>query len=254
MLDNNYQKSIKIFTFTDRINSPFLEMWIRYYMKIQNSSLSILCKTEVNSSIINKYSNVEFINVNSYYNSSNINSFIAPTKLFADYQSQFLKSYDRVIYTDLDEFIVHPDINSILQLDFNPCLVTQGIEIVQSIENEGSFDFTKPITSQRHNMIYSKWYDKPLILSNYVDWVDGKHNHGEFSSYIDGLYLIHLGKFIQQWASENTKLYTNSPINWDNYLRTNPLAYQRDLNNLIDSEHPMVLIPPHIKVLIDTIL
>lgn len=257
MLNNNL-KSVKIFTYTDRINSPFLEMWVKYYTKIQNSSLSILCKNTIDPLIISKYNNVEFINVSNYYNSSNIKSFVAPTQLFADYQELFLKNYDRVIYADLDEFIVHPDINSIIQSDFYPCLVTQGIEIVQTIENEDSFDFTKSITSQRHNMIYSKWYDKPLILSDYINWTDGKHNHGNFSTYVNNLYLIHLGKFcislMQQWAKENTKLYTNYPINWDEYLRTDPLIYQRVLNNPIDSDHPMIPIPSHIKTLIDTIL
>lgn len=257
MLNGNL-KSVKIFTYVDRINSPFLEMWINYYVKIKNSNLSVLYKNSIDPLIVSKYDNVEFINISHYYDSSNINNFIAPTKLFADYQTLFLENYDRVIYTDLDEFIIHPDINSLLQSDFNPCLVTTGVEIVQEIGIDISFDFTKSIISQRHNMIYSKWYNKPLILSNYVEWVNGKHNHDSHSTYVDGLYLIHLGKIcinlLQQWAIENIEMYTNNPINWDSFLKTDPNHYKTIYNNKNSVEYPMISIPSHIKTLIAHIL
>tara|TARA_R110000868_G_scaffold381768_1_gene648180 strand:+ start:473 stop:1234 length:762 start_codon:yes stop_codon:yes gene_type:complete len=252
------KKTVKVFTFIDRDTSPFLETWINYYSKLQNSSLAILHKNKLTPIIEANYPNVHFIDVSDYYNNISSTSYIPPNKIFTEYQAKFLLSYDRVIYTDLDEFIVHEDLNSVIQSDFDPCLVTTGVEIVQTIGKEDGFDFNKSIISQRSNMIYSIWYDKPLIVSNRVDWAAGKHNHGVFSTYVDGLYLVHLGKICnelsQLWAKENIQLYADKSIDWNAFLRTDPEEYKRALNNNLDPEYAMIQIPEKLKTLIRNIL
>jgi hypothetical protein len=249
---------VKIFTFIDRDNSPFLKIWINYYSKLKNSSLTILYRNKLKLTTKQSYPDVHFVDINNYYDTVSTTSYIPPNNIFTEYQAKFLLDYDRVIFTDLDEFIVHEDLNSIIQSKFDPCLVTTGVEIVQTIGKEDRFDFNKPIMSQRSNMIYSPWYDKPVILSNRVDWRQGKHNHGVFSTYVDGLYLIHLGKICnelsQLWAKENIELYTNKPIDWNAFLRTDPEEYKRTLNNTSDPEYPMVQIPEKLKALIRNIL
>jgi len=252
------KKSIKIFTFIDRDDSQFLDLWVKYYSKLKNSNLTILYKSSINSLILNKYPSINFINVNQYYTNNSNTSFIPPNNIFTEYQAKFLEDYDVVIYTDLDEFIVHQNLDLLLQSTFSPCLVTTGVEIVQEIGVDPTFNFTKPITSQRYNMIYSEWYNKPLIVNNIVNWIPGKHNHNQYSTYVDGLYLIHLGKIcidlLQRWANDNIRMYTNEPINWNNFLKTNPDHYKNIYNNKTSPEYPMVPIPEHIKLLINTIL
>jgi hypothetical protein len=252
------KKTVKVFTFIDRENSPFLETWVKYYSKLQNSSLAILHKNKLTPTIEDSYPNIHFIDVSNYFSKTSSTSYVPPNIIFTEYQAKFLLKYDRVIFTDLDEFIVHEDLNSIIQSEFDPCIVTTGVEIVQTIGKEDRFNFNKSITSQRSNMIYSTWYDKPIILSNRVDRCPGKHNHGMFSTYVDGLYLVHLGKICnklsQTWAKENIELYTNKPIDWNAFLRTDPEEYRQAFNSPSDPEYPMFQIPEKLKALIHNIL
>jgi len=251
-------KSIKIFTYIDRDDSIFLELWIKYYNKINNGNLTILYRNTINPELFIKYNYIEFIDINNYISNRIKNQYIIPPQIFTEYQQKFLLDYDVVIYSDLDEFIVHNDINKIVHSDFDTCLVTKGVELVQNLKTEFPFDFNKSINSQRNYMIYSKWYDKPLIINNKINWEGGKHNHGGYSNFIEGLYLIHLGKFCitqaKRWVENNKKIYPECPIDWGNYFRINPELYSKDLNDESHHEHPMILIPTEIKQLINNIL
>lgn len=243
-------KSILVFTYTDRENSPFLPLWISHYSKIINSKLVILYRS-VKPNIANDQLNkVELVDVNYFFNKNNNTEWIPPNDLFISYQHKFLLAYDVVIYSDNDEFIVHNNINELLNKDFDQCLVTTGIEIVQNLQCEGTFNFQKKINNQRNFMVKSVWYNKPLIINKKIDWVAGKHNFNKYDNYVDNLYLIHLGKIcldLTKRLIEETKILY--PLN--NFKPNIESYYKNNFNNPNHKDQPMVGIPKKIKDLIN---
>jgi len=246
-------KSILIFTYTDRENTPFLPLWISHYSKIINSKLVILYRNVKPNIGKDQSHKVELINVNHFFNEKNKAKFVPSNDLFISYQHEFLLVYDVVIYSDNDEFIVHNNINELLNKDFDQCLVTTGIEIVQNLHCEKTFNFQKKINDQRKFMVKSAWYNKPLIVNKKINWVAGKHNFNKYDKYVDGLYLIHLGKMcldLTKKLIEETKiLYPIHKFNPDFDSH-----YKNNFNNPNHKDQPMIEIPIVIKTLIDKIL
>lgn len=245
-------KSILIFTYSDRENSPFLWTWISYYSKIKNSKLSILYRN-LKPNIPKEYLNdIELIDVNHLFNEKN-EGYVPPNNLFMKYQDIFLELYDVVIYSDMDEFIVHENLDNILQSEFNQCLVTKGIEIVDYIPNDKPFIFNKKINKQRNFMVESSWYDKPLIVNKLTNWSDGKHNNNVYNNYIDGLYLIHLGKVCldtsKKLLNESKNLYPNH-----NFIKDFESYYIENFNNPNHKQQPMIPISEKVNLLLNNIL
>jgi hypothetical protein len=154
----------------------------------------------------------------------------------------------------IEEFIVHDNLDDIVRSDYNPCLVTTGIEIVEKYPTDLKFDFTKNINEQRNYMVKSSWYDKPLILNSPINWLPGKHNHNTFSNYVEGLYLVHLGRVCLDTyvkLHEDTRnIYFSST-----YLETfNKEWYLKHFNDHNHSDQPMMEIPHDIKKLINKII
>jgi hypothetical protein len=246
-------KTIKIFTYIDRPTSPFLPLWINYYTKNIKADLCILRrnahlgKSEVNDDI-------EVIDVDHLIDPSFSNEWIIPPTIFDIYQKQFLQTHDVVICCDIDEFIVHDDLDGLIRSDYSPCLVTTGIEIIEKYSIDSKFNFTKNINDQRDHMIRSAWYDKPLILNSPINWLPGKHNHGMFNNYVDGLYLVHLGRVCLdtyvKLHRDTQEMYSSST-----YIETfNKEWYIKHFNDLNHPEHPMIEIPYDIKKLINKII
>lgn len=246
-------KSILIFTYSDRENSPFLPLWISYYSKIVNSKLVILYRNEKPNILKDQLDKVDLINVSHFFNKDNNAKFVPTNDLFIDYQHEFLLTYDVVIYSDNDEFIIHNNINEILNKDFDQCLVTTGVEIVHNVPYENPFNFQKKINDQRKFMVKSAWYNKPLIVNKKTQWVAGKHNFNKFKNYVDGLYLIHLGKIClslsKELIEETRILYPQHEFHTDFDSH-----YKNHFNNPNHKDQPMIEIPIEIKTLIDKIL
>jgi len=194
------------------------------------------------------------INIDHFFDSSTQGEWIPPAVIFNTYQEQFLKTHDVVIYCDVDEFIIHDDLDNLVRSNYSPCLVTTGIEIVEKYPTDLKFDFTKSINEQRNHMIKSKWYDKPLIVNSPIHWLGGKHNHDTFNNYVDGLYLIHLGRvcletYVRLWE-DTREMYSSSK-----YLE----IFQKDwyikhFNDPNHPDHPIVEIPHNIKELLNKII
>jgi hypothetical protein len=243
-------KSILIFTYTDRENSPFLSLWISYYSKIINSKLVILYRSVKPNIANDQLHKVELVNVNHFFNKGNNAKFVPPNDLFISYQQEFLSTHDVVIYSDNDEFIVHNNINELLNKDFDQCLVTTGIEIVQNLHCEKTFNFQKKINDQRNFMVKSAWYNKPLIVNKKINWFPGKHNHNKYDNYVDDLYLIHLGKMclnLFKMLIEETKILY--PVN--EFMPDLDFYYKNNFNNLNHKDQPMTIMPEKIKDLIN---
>jgi hypothetical protein len=246
-------KTVKIFTYLDRQTSPFLPLWINYYTKNIKADLCILHKN-VHLGKLDVGDNIEVINIDHFFNSSTQGEWIPPAIIFNTYQEQFLKTHDVVIYCDVDEFIIYDDLDNLVRSNYSPCLVTTGIEIVEKYPTDLKFDFTKNINEQRNHMIKSKWYDKPLIVNSPINWLGGKHNHDTFNNYVDGLYLIHLGRvcletYVNLWE-DTRKIYPSST-----YLGIfNKEWYIEHFNNPNHPDHPIIEIPQEIKKFLNKII
>ena len=246
-------KTVKIFTYLDRQTSPFLPLWINYYTKNIKADLCILHKN-VHLGKLDVGNNIEVINIDHFFDPSTQGEWIPPAAIFNTYQEQFLKTHDVVIYCDVDEFIIHDDLDNLVRSNYSPCLVTTGIEIVEKYPTDLKFDFTKNINEQRNHMIKSKWYDKPLIVNSPINWLGGKHNHDTFNNYVDGLYLIHLGRvcletYVNLWE-DTRKIYPSST-----YLGIfNKEWYIEHFNNPNHPDHPITEISQEIKEFLNKII
>lgn len=241
-------KKIKVFTYLDRPSSPFLNLWINYYRKIDNVSLSILRRNYKDDFDNAKYHDVEVINVDNFFKDSvTKKEWVPPNIMFNYHQKKFLENFDVVIYADCDEFIVHENLNELLNKDFKNPLVTTGIDIIQNLDTEEKFNFDNSILSQRNYMIRNNWYDKPIIVNSETTWRPGRHNNSTISyeKYIENLYLIHLGRMC-------FSLFFNS---WEETKRLYPLTSNR-INNSRDGYYcgKLVTITDDIKKLIEKIL
>ena len=165
-------KTVKIFTYLDRQTSPFLPLWVNYYTKNIKADLCIL-RRNAHLGNLDIDDSIEVIDIDYLLDPSLSNEWIVPPIVFDTYQKQFLQTHDVVIYCDVDEFIVHDNLDDIVRNDYNPCLVTTGIEIVEKYPTDLKFDFTKNINEQRNYMVKSSWYDKPLILNSPINWLPG---------------------------------------------------------------------------------
>jgi hypothetical protein len=246
-------KTVKIFTYLDRQTSPFLPLWVNYYTKNIKADLCIL-RRNAHLGDLDIDDSIEVIDIDYLLDPSLSNEWIVPPIVFDTYQKQFLQTHDVVIYCDVDEFIVHDNLDDIVRNDYNPCLVTTGIEIVEKYPTDLKFDFTKNINEQRNYMVKSSWYDKPLILNSPINWLPGKHNHNTFSNYVEGLYLVHLGRVCLdtyvKLHEDTRKIYFSST-----YLETfNKEWYLKHFNDPNHSDQPMMEIPHDIKKLINKII
>ena len=243
---------IKIFTYIDRY-SPIFGLWLNYYKKnLPNAEITILFNKVTDFNVQeylkkNEYNGINTIDIKSMIP---FGEYIPNNKIFNNYQKHFLKTSDIVIYVDHDEFIVHSDLEAVLNTPFEMYLTTKGVEIVHNVDNEPKINFSTPIFQQRNYMSYSRWYDKPAIVNKEFPWNDGKHqNENTNKHFKDGLYLIHLGKichdyYVNSWA-ETKKLYPkHSMFNGnlsEHYIKT------------FSNEHgvqPMIMITEPIKTLL----
>lgn len=246
-------KTVKVFTYLDRQSSPFLSMWIDYYTKTIKADLCIL-RRNAHLGDLDIPSGIEVINIDHLIDPSMSNQWVVPPEVFEIYQKQFLQTHDIVMYCDVDEFIVHEDLDSIIRSSYHPCLVTTGVEIVEKYPTDFQFDFTKNVNDQRKYMVRSKWYDKPLIVNSPINWLPGKHNHGVFGNYVDGLYLVHLGRVCLdtyvKLHEDTRKIYSSST-----YLEVfNREWYITHFNDADHPQQPMTEVPYGIRELINKIV
>ena len=121
-----------------------------------------------------------------------------------DYLSQqaaeLLKTYDLVIGTDVDEFLVpDPALNLSLpefldRQEVTTSLSALGIDVGQHMHLEGPFDENLPFLSQRRYAVLSSRYSKASVLAAPVAWGSGFHRVRKHNFHIiPDLYLFHFG-------------------------------------------------------------
>jgi hypothetical protein len=205
-------KQVSIFTYIDR-DPEFLDLWIAYYKKVLPQIHIYILHRSTSSFNLQEYIlNNKHENIYEQRIETTANKYVVDTHIFSSFHDELLSKYDIVLYADVDEIIAHENLPELINSEFDTCLVTTGVEIIQSVNTELPFNFNTSILSQRNHMIYSTWYDKPLISNSSLNWPDGKHNHSSYNNYIPGLYLIHLGKMCIDMFSTN----------WQNTINTYP--------------------------------
>lgn len=111
-----------------------------------------------------------------------------------------LTSFDMVIGTDVDEFIL-PDPKTGLNLpEFlsqaqpRACRSALGLDVVQSDADDRPLDPARPVLEQRSRALISDRYTKASILSRPLQWGSGQHRVRGRGYHIEAdLYLFHFG-------------------------------------------------------------
>ncbi len=115
---------------------------------------------------------------------------------------ELLDSYDFVLGTDVDEFIVPdpslgvslPEYLSGLNTEGRICFSPLGCDVVQRIGDESELDRSRPVLSQRSFAMLSTRYTKASILCGRGAWGSGFHRvRGSNFHILKGLYLFHFG-------------------------------------------------------------
>jgi hypothetical protein len=113
------------------------------------------------------------------------------------FQTWLLQSYEQVIYSDVDEFLCHPDgLGAFLAGHRGSSARARGYHLVQD-DQEAPYEPTRPIMEQRATWRPDPLYDKSLVSRVPLKWDLGFHRleglcHAPFA---EGLTLVHLHQF-----------------------------------------------------------
>lgn len=114
--------------------------------------------------------------------------------------AELLKSYDLIIGTDVDEFlVVDPAIGRSLadylsDIDISTTVSGLGIDVGQHIQHEAEIDASRPFLTQRHYGFLSSRYTKSSVIARPVAWGAGFHRVRHHNFHIDpNLFLFHFG-------------------------------------------------------------
>lgn len=111
-----------------------------------------------------------------------------------------LTSFDLVLGTDVDEFLV-PDPRTgqglaayLSDQRIKTSLSAVGLDVVQHMHSEGPLDPARPVLAQRQFAKLSDRYTKASVLARPVRWGSGQHRVRGHSYHVDPqLYLFHIG-------------------------------------------------------------
>ena len=121
-------------------------------------------------------------------------------KLLSGEAAALLESYDMVIGTEADEFlIVDPALHTGLAEFLSKASIKTsasglGVDVGQHTGCEKEISSSEPFLSQRSFGLLSTRYTKPSVIAKAVEWGSGFHRiKGHDFHILDGLYLFHFG-------------------------------------------------------------
>jgi hypothetical protein len=115
----------------------------------------------------------------------------------AAFQRELLESYDVVLFSDADE-IVTPipewgNLGDYVQRLDEEFVNPLGYELLHLRDREPPLDLTRPVLDQRGYWFAHDGYDKPILATVPMDWVEGFHASADGrKNYDPDLRLIHL--------------------------------------------------------------
>lgn len=110
---------------------------------------------------------------------------------------RFAAGAEAVLYTDVDEMLVHPfGLRGFAEAFRGSACRAKGYHLIE-IPGEAPYDATRPILEQRGCWARDQLYDKTLLAREPVQWEVGFHYlAGKTNApYADGLTLVHLHQF-----------------------------------------------------------
>ncbi len=122
--------------------------------------------------------------------------------ILSELAGSLLDSYDMVIGTDVDEFIVPDPLCGLSLRDYLSSIDTAtgkafsplGCDVVQNLSCEEQLDRSRPVLGQRRFALLSTRYTKASILCSKAEWGSGFHRvRGCNLKILPQLYLFHFG-------------------------------------------------------------
>jgi hypothetical protein len=216
----------------------FLPIWLKYYSKyFDKEDIYILNHQTDSDNAMNISREFNVIPVkNPFYD------YFWHTELTKSFYQFLLKSYEYVLYADVDEIIFPNPGSSKLNLrdyiNFTTASVVGsiGYELVHDKVHEPAIDLTKEILCQRKWLQTSKIYSKTLLANQALDWEVGFHkikNENNLSIRND-LILLHLHRMDFNLAWEKCQFTLQR--NWDPECINQGAGYQNRINNISDFE------------------
>jgi hypothetical protein len=122
---------------------------------------------------------------------------VARAQMVSRFHAALLSSFDVVIYTDVDEFIVPRPSKYAGLVDYcrsRTCSVSRcvGIDVFQHDNSLPELDVNSPILRQRPYGHFSYWASKPLVSAQPIDWTPGFHACDREAKLDTDLALFHL--------------------------------------------------------------
>jgi len=216
------QMKIAIFTIV-KDEKIMLPKWINYYKK-QCDKLLILDNDTTDGSTDNIEYEVRKVTCGKAFNHDWLKNIVMKT------QKELLKTYDYVVFAEVDEFIMHknkPLKQAILEANLDK-IRCEGYNIIQ-LENEKDLDWDKPLLEQRSNWSRFTQMDKTLISKNPLEWVVGFHHAKGETTINKGWYLIHLHTIDKEYAWNKTLL--RSKYDWNKKDKDKGLGQHNHISN-----------------------
>lgn len=194
---------IRLMTAIDRINY-FSDNYIKYYKKWFHPEEFFFLVHHKNYDGIVEYlrshgfSSFEKYNVLTFgdgHNVGNQNRF----------KTEFINKGYRVVYSDIDERIYHPDLRNLILSFTEDFLIPTGMQIIQGSE-EPPLDKARNVMEQRKwASVDITWYSKVCILNKDFKWDHGRHNKPLIFTPKENLYLFDLGRVCKDMVLENNQ-------------------------------------------------
>ena len=118
-------------------------------------------------------------------------------KTVTAFQHELLERYDVVLFSDTDEIITPipewGDLDAYLRRFDEEFVNPLGYELVHLRDREPKLDLARPILDQRGYWFAHDGYDKPVLATVPMEWVEGFHASADGrQNYDPDLRLIHL--------------------------------------------------------------
>lgn len=146
-------------------------------------------------------------------------------RFLSEQAAALLESYDMVIGTDADEFIIaDPSLGMTLReflssVPPHTSLSGLGVDVGQNTDTEKEIDPSATFLSQRKYGLLSTRYTKPSIITRPVTWGSGFHRiKGHNFHIVPGLFLFHFGYFDLKRIEARFKDKDRQAAGWGRHL------------------------------------
>ena len=181
--------------------------------------------------------------------------------LVEDFQAFLLRSYDTVLFAEVDEFVIadplrYAGLDAYIDALEAPAARCSGFNVVHQ-EDEPPLQWGEPLLAQRRCWHASLEYSKRLLARTPLQWSQGFHReYGAPDAAPDPhLMLVHLHRIDYDWCLERHR--RSAARDWNEADRSGgagaqnriaePQAFEEWFRRGPDLDAPPELIPPHIR-------